>query len=719
MGKSCFNAEAQMRRGFANLFKKVALSVLCMAVTVTVSAAIETVNTTTVKVETLDDLIEALKDASIETIIVKKCITLEDGTVLDGQTTGAKNKTIQVEEPFLPADGRVRIGLAADGKTTQIIEPEEGKYSTYNLFKIEANSKVTIKNVTLMGGFTGTRTVGDAPSVGGIDNYGYLDMEGVDMLRTGTALLNRPNARALLVNCNIVRNANWYGGGILNFSQRDGDTDNYINGGTLVMENCSLTENESLGPAHGGGAAENQGLMLLNNCVVANNASTEIGGGINNCKGGKLFVMNSTFTGNITTSEEYGTMAGGAIGNAGGASHVHIVNSILAYNGYDDGESVVSSSLGRYNEAQEVHCTMQHSVYDAVSGLPQIDMTGTTKEYEGIFSSVQNSGIIAAGSTGTDGVTSSFDHPLVSRTETDSDSWSLSPVMLSQPTNHYIFANSVTTYFEYKGLFDEPMQIHMAYETNGVVVALGEKVTVPPDNELEACKVKEGFGGASRTENNFIGAGGVSVIEKEEEREDITLFVVKLGEFTGGRVSGVTVYNDSYRSNSVVTVHGIPDSAHYLDGWILDKEKKIGDEGKVEGSEQQYIFSFTVTDHITITPIFKPVETKIIRVRQRYPWNNLVDIDYSVSEKDAVDYRLVFIASYTENGTNVTKQLKSFVKNSGKNEQGKFEEQRLGWKQDLRKAGEHRVTWDSAMDGVRLKGAPIALQLMACEGDER
>ena len=656
------------------------------------------------------DLTNLLARADIETIILKECITLEDGAILDGQTTGTKNKTIQVEKPFLPEDGSVRI--AGTGDQTYILKPAEGEYSTYNLFKIEANSKVTIKHVTLMGGFTGTRTVGDAPSVGGIDNYGYLDMEGVDMLRTGTALLNRPNARALLVNCNIVRNANWYGGGILNFSQRDGDTDNYINGGTLVMEGCSLTENESLGPAHGGGAAENQGLMLLNNCVVANNASTEIGGGINNCKGGKLFVMNSTFTGNITTSEEYGTMAGGAIGNAGGASHVHIVNSILAYNGYDDGEAVVSSSLGRYSEAEEVHCTMQHSVYDAVSGLPQIDMTGTTKEYEGIFGSVQNSGIIAAGSTGTDGVTSSFDHPLVSRTGTDSDSWSLSPVMLSQPTNHYIFANSVTTYFDYEGIFDEPMHIHMAYKEGDVIKEMGDAVSVPPEDELAECEVKTGFGGASREKNNFIGASGVSVIEKEEEREDITLFVVKLGEFTGGRVSGVTIYNDSYRSNSVVTVHGIPDSAHYLDGWIIN-------DVKIAGSEQQYIFSFTVTSDIIITPIFSPVETKIIRVRQRYPWNNLVDIDYSVSEKDAVDYRLVFIASYTENGTNVTKQLKSFVKNLGKNEQGKFEEQRLGWKPDLRKAGEHRVTWDSAKDGVRLKGAPIALQLMACEGDER
>ena len=661
------------------------------------------------------DLTNLLARADIETIIITNCITLQDGAVLDGQTTEGKNKTIQVEKPFLPENGKVTIG--GTGNSTYIVEPKDGDYSTYKLFEIKVGSTVTIENVILMGGFTGERTVGDDPSVGGIDNYGYLKMEGVDMLRTGTALLNRPNARALLVDCNIVRNANWYGGGILNFSERVDSTDEYINGGTLVMESCSLTENESLGPAHGGGAAENQGLMLLNNCVVANNASTEIGGGINNCKGGDLFVMNSTFTGNITTSGEYGTMAGGAIGNAGGASHVHIVNSILAYNGFDDGDIVRPSSFGKYNEDMEVHSTLQYSVYDAVSGFPQLDTTGTTKEYEGLFGNVRDTGIIAAGATSSDGVTSSFDHPLV---ENDSDSWALSPVMLSQPTNHYIFANSVTTYFEYKGIFEEPMHIHMAFETNGVVVALGERVSIPQPEELKDCKVTTGFGGSERKEDqNFIGAVAVTAISAEEEREDITLFIVTLGDFTGGRVSGVTIYNDSYRSNSVVTVHGIPDSAHYLDGWILDKENVTGDEGKVDGSDQQYIFSFTVTDHITITPIFKPVETKIIRVRQRYPWNNLVDIDYSVSEKDAVDYRLVFIASYTENGTNVTKQLKSFVNNSGKNEQGRFEEQRLGWKQDLRKAGEHRVTWDSAKDGVRLKGAPIALRLMACEGDER
>lgn len=563
-----------------------------------------------------------------------------------------------------------------------------------------------------MGGFTGSRTVADEPSVGGIDNYGHLKMEDVDMLRTGTALLNRPLARALLVHCNIVRNANWYGGGILNFAEAYKDANGetaYRNGGTLVMDCCSLTENESLGPSHGGGAAENQGLMCLNNCVVANNASTEIGGGINNCKGGELFVMNSTFTGNITTSAQYETDAGGAIGNAGGASHVHIVNSILAYNGYDDGTSVTPSSLGRYSDDEEIACSLLYSVYDAMSGMPTaIEDTGTTKNYTGLFSNVETKGIIAAGATETDGKTSDFAHPQVANLGSTGSELALAPTMASHPEDHYVFRNAVTTYFDCSKMFegDKPV-IGMAYNAGGNIVAMGD-VVVAPGAETQ---VKTTFSGQPR-EVNFIGASAVVVKAVDDTTPEVTLFWVKLGEFTGGRVSGVTIYSDSYRSNSVVTVHGYPDSAHYLDGWIINDVKQ-------PGSEQQYIYSFAVTTNITITPIFTPVETKIIRVRQRYPWNNLVDIDYSVAEKDAIDYRLVFVASFVTNGVPVRMQLKSFIDNTGKNAQGMYTPQRLGEKRDLRKAGEHRATWDSAADGVRLKDGEFSVQLMACEGDER
>jgi hypothetical protein len=359
-------------------------------------------------------------------------------------------------------------------------------------------------------------------------------------------------------------------------------------------------------------------------------------------------------------------------------------------------------------------------------------MDGTTKEYSDLFGNIQNEGVVAAGAQNENGKTSTFDHPLVARGEND-DSWALSPAMRSQTEDHYVFQNSVTTYFAYEGFFNDEMHIHMAFETNVVVeingvvetnvvvTALGTAVSIPPLEERENSKVTVAFDGtSSRSENNFIGAAAVAVKAPGTDVNDEIFYTVTLGEFTGGHVSGVTIYNDSYREGTIVTVHGIPDSAHYLDGWILDKKNVDDDEVKVPGSEQQYIFSFEVTDHITITPIFKPVVTQIIRVRQRYPWNNLVDIDYTVAEKDAIDYRLVFIATYTDdNGEEKTLQLKSFVKNSGKNEQGKFEEQRLGQKRDLRVDGSHRVTWDSAKDGVRLKNKTIHFRLLACEGDER
>ena len=657
----------------------------------------------------LEDLKNALADASVSTVILTAHLVLTNGTELVSPSEGVR-KVVRLPDPFLPESGSVRVGT--ENNKTVIVSPAENEYTEDYLFLIKEGSKVTIGNLTLMGGFTGKRDNPDQASVGGINNYGYLEMHDVDMLRTGTALLNRPGARALLEHCNIVRNANWYGGGILNFAQRVGTSDTYINGGTLVMDCCSLTENESLGPQHGGGAAENQGLMCLNNCVVANNASTEIGGGINNCKGGQLFVMNSTFTGNITTSTLYETDAGGAIGNAGGASHVHIVNSILAYNGYDDGTSVTPSSLGRYSESEEVACSLHYSVYDAMSGMPTaIEDTGTTKNYTGLFNSIESSGIIAAGATKNDGETSAFDHPLVGRSDPNGNTWALEPAMASQPEGHFIFNNAVTTYFDYSKIFEgEEAQIGMAYKAGGNIVAMGDgDIVVVPD--AEKTEVKTAFSGQAR-DPNFIGASAVTQKSVDDTKPEVTLFLVKLGDFTGGRVSGVTVYGDSYRSNAVVTVHGYPDSAHYLDGWIINNVKQ-------PDSEQKYIYSFPVTTNITITPIFTPVETKIIRVRQRYPWNNLVDIDYSVAEKDAIDYRLVFVASFVTNDVQVRMQLKSFIDNTGKNAQGGYTPQRLGEKRDLRKAGEHRATWDSAADGVRLKDVEFSIQLMACEGDER
>ena len=721
MRKSCFNADAQMRRGVAALFRRMALFVLCMSA-FSVLATDETDGvSSTVRVGTLQELQNALDDENVSTIIVTKTIELTDGTYLsaNSRADGRSRKIVQVKSPFLPDTGKVTL-KANNGTYNEILSPEAGTYSTYNLFDIQENSRVVISNITLMGGFEGSRIVdGDSASTGGIDNKGHLTMYEVDITRTGTALLNQPGAKAVLVDCNIVRNANWYGGGILNFAEAYsyGGGTAYRNGGVLVMDRCSLTENESLGPTHGGGAAENQGYMYLNNCIVANNASTEIGGGINNCKGGDLYVMNCSFTGNITTSDDYGVTAGGAIGNAGGAGNVYIANSILAHNGYDTGEYVNNSSLGRYEGASYEHyCHVANTVIDATAGMDRLDATNITVNVEGLFAGYREDGIVAAGGDpDEDGINRSSDflHPDVVADPYEGDlPYEYAPKMQSVETNHYVFTMAVDTYFDYSAILSGTgTKPSMGYKSGDQIVMLGNSdgVLLPDEDML----VTVTFNGDSRLpdddgyQRNVMGAATIAPLKNPETPLKPGVFLVKLGKFTGGQVSGVTVYGDSYISNSVVTVHAMAESAHYLNGWIINDEV-------VADTAQQYVFSFTVTTNITLTPIFQPVITQIYRARQRYPWNNLVDIDYSVAETNAVKYRLVFLATYEENGKTNTIQLKTFRKNANVDEV-----QRLGNREDLHRAGDHRVTWDSAADGIELKGKKVHYRALACEGEER
>ena len=718
MKKSCFNAEC---RGVAALFRRMALFVLCMSA-FSVLATDETDGvSSTVRVGTLQELQNALDDENVSTIIVTKTIELTDGTYLsaNSRADGRSRKIVQVESPFLPDTGKVTL-KANNGTYNEILSPEAGTYSTYNLFDIQENSRVVISNITLMGGFEGSRIVdGDSASTGGIDNKGHLTMYEVDITRTGTALLNQPGARAVLVDCNIVRNANWYGGGILNFAEAYsyGGGTAYRNGGVLVMDRCSLTENESLGPTHGGGAAENQGYMYLNNCIVANNASTEIGGGINNCKGGDLYVMNCSFTGNITTSDDYGVTAGGAIGNAGGAGNVYIANSVLAHNGYDTGEYVNNSSLGRYEGASYEHyCHVANTVIDATAGMDRLDATNITVNVEGLFAGYREDGIVAAGGDpDEDGINRSSDflHPDVVADPYEGDlPYEYAPKMQSVETNHYVFTMAVDTYFDYSAILSGTgTKPSMGYKSGDQIVMLGNSdgVLLPDEDML----VTVTFNGDSRLpdddgyQRNVMGAATIAPLKNPETPLKPGVFLVKLGKFTGGQVSGVTVYGDSYISNSVVTVHAMAESAHYLNGWIINDEV-------VADTAQQYVFSFTVTTNITLTPIFQPVITQIYRARQRYPWNNLVDIDYSVAETNAVKYRLVFLATYEENGKTNTIQLKTFRKNANVDEV-----QRLGNREDLHRAGDHRVTWDSAADGIELKGKKVHYRALACEGEER
>jgi hypothetical protein len=283
--------------------------------------------------------------------------------------------------------------------------------------------------------------------------------------------------------------------------------------------------------------------------------------------------------------------------------------------------------------------------------------------------------------------------------------------MQTQLPDHYVYKLAVPTYFDYSGIVNgtgsKPV---MAFETNNVVTALGDDVnSIPAGVDKNTVLVDKTFNGDSRLKHNALGAVTVPVITNPDTPLPPGIFWVQLGDFVGGKVSGVTIYRDSYISNSAVTVHAVADSAYYLDGWAINSNK-------VENSEHNYIFTFRVIEDTVITPLFKPVVTGITAAKQRYPWNNLVDIDYMITEEDAVDYRLVFLARFEEGGTNRTVQLKSFVSNDGR-----LTPMNLGdeGNEYLRRSGPHRVTWDSAADGVELKGKEVRFRLMACEGTER
>jgi hypothetical protein len=224
--------------------------------------------------------------------------------------------------------------------------------------------------------------------------------------------------------------------------------------------------------------------------------------------------------------------------------------------------------------------------------------------------------------------------------------------MQTQLPDHYIYKLAVPTYFDYSAIVNgtgtKPV---MAFETNNVVTALGDDVnSIPAGVDKSTVLVDKTFNGDSRLEHNALGAVTVPVITNPDTPLPPGIFWVQLGDFVGGKVSGVTIYRDSYISNSAVTVHAVADSAYYLDGWAINSNK-------VENSEHNYIFTFRVIEDTVITPLFKPVVTGITGAKQRYPWNNLVDIDYMITEEDAVDYRLVFLARFEEGGTNRTVQL--------------------------------------------------------------
>ncbi len=103
------------------------------------------------------------------------------------------------------------------------------------------------------------------------------------------------------------------------------------NGGTIVLDGCTIS-NCHVNNGQGGGAIENKGSGKLYaiNTTFSGNYSGEIGGAINNSRG-SLYMIGCTFTNNYTTSSN--AFYGGAIGINGG-TEVRLINCSFSGNKY-------------------------------------------------------------------------------------------------------------------------------------------------------------------------------------------------------------------------------------------------------------------------------------------------------------------------------------------------------------------------------------------------
>ncbi len=113
------------------------------------------------------------------------------------------------------------------------------------------------------------------------------------------------------------------------------------NSGTTVLDKCTIS-NCHVNNSNGGGAIESSGKLYAINTTFSGNYSGEIGGAINNFDG-SLYMSGCTFTDNYTTSSN--AFYGGAIGINGG-DEVRLINCTFSGNKY--GTNAGTNDIGVY-----------------------------------------------------------------------------------------------------------------------------------------------------------------------------------------------------------------------------------------------------------------------------------------------------------------------------------------------------------------------------------
>ena len=487
----------------------------------------------TASVANFDELTTAINDGKKQ-ITLTADITATAVTALpNGMTINGAGHTLQAKTTVVTEQGVVQKG------------------SAYSIFEITSGS-VHVKNLTIKGG-----------SSTAVVNAGSLVMENVTVTQSGSSKAEgggiKNTGKVLLKNCSIIRNVASFGAGILNTGSA----------AVLVMDGCSLSENRSL--SQGGGAVELKlnSTMYVNNSAICNNTSAEIGGGFN-VYNATLYLMNSTVTGNATTTT-YGARGGGGIGNNSGK--LYAVNSIITDNYYvTSTEGPIKSDIG-YGGTNELHNCLYGTLQDATLSKKSADNKTETAD---VFAGYVMAGILSGSGTTT---TKAYSRPILTRVSATDDRL-YAPLKAGSAA----LSGGTSTQFACSDTFT----VSMSY--GDTTTALG---TLTASENAVTTYLEGGVRG-----NSVIGASGIGTADGEATE----YFTVWVNPADGGTVTGGSVHGDSYAKGTMVTVKAVADEGYTFTRWLAN--------GKAVSVEATY--KFAVTEDVTLTPVFTTNSTPAV-----------------------------------------------------------------------------------------------------------
>lgn len=409
------------------------------------------------------------------------------------------------------------------GTNSQGITQTNG--SNYSMFSVPSGAILTLNNLTIHGG-----------SRSAVVNTGTLRMQDCQISQSGSSsaigggLNNGSLAIAILQNTRITRNVADYGGG-------------FLNRGTLIFENCLVSENRNIGGgSRGGGGGENQGILYACNTVISNNQSTEIGGGINNCRG-TLYLINSSVTGNITQNHTQAHYGGGIGMNSGS---LYMANCIVKNNYAPTSSGFTASDIGIYSGNVSSY-TLINNIYGEIvnSGGSLGEVSGNTQnDTDDIFNKYQEVEIYTASGGISKTLTGMYRPALIEG------------VPILSASSGVAIAGGIDVYFDYTGLD----AIKMGYQGESGIVKL---TATAPDVESRVSNYIDGNNRA--TPNTVVGCAGPSAT---------TYYKVQVLNAGNGWIEGGSIFGDYYTAGTSVTLKAVPTTIGYiLDGFYIDGMK--------------------------------------------------------------------------------------------------------------------------------------------------